>query len=110
MSKFIEVHDTIINIADIRKVEFLGDDIHLGLFPRDEDGEILSDYIIFNFAKIHTFDGSVILLSIDLYPPEDDSDEKIDIWFDLNRSYISMTMTQLDDILKPIKLTEKEYE
>lgn len=33
MSKFIEVHDTIINVDDIRKVEFLGDDIYLGLFP-----------------------------------------------------------------------------
>ena len=29
MNKFIEVHDTIINVDDIRRVEFLSDDIYL---------------------------------------------------------------------------------
>lgn len=109
MSKFIEVHDTIINVDDIRKVEFLGDDIHLGLFPKDKNGQIVCDCIPFDFAKIHTFDGNVLLLSIDLYTPENDSDENCDSWVDLNRAYINMTMMQLDDILKPAMLTGKEY-
>lgn len=107
MSEFIEVHDTIINIDDIRKVEFLGDDIHLGLFSRGEHKEYVCDYIIFNFAKIHTFDGNVILVSIDLYTPKDE--ENVEDWIDKNRSYIAATMNGLHDILKPECITENEY-
>ena len=107
MSKFIEVHETIINVDDIRKVEFLGDDIYLGLFPRGQHGEYVCDHIIFNFAEIHTFDGNVTLVSVDLYPPEQEESE--DDWIKRNRAYISMTMTQLSDILKPINITGKEY-
>lgn len=108
MSKFIEVHDTIINVDDIRKVEFLGDDIYLGLFPKGQNGEYVCNYIPFDFAKIHTFDENVILLSIDLYIPQDEESE--DDWINRNRAYISMAMEQLYDILKPIKITEKEYD
>lgn len=104
MSKFIEVHDTIINVDDIRKVEFLGDDIYLELFPKGEDGQIVCDYITFDFAKIHTFDGNIILVSIDLYQPQDEETEGH--WININRGYINMTMIQLDDVLKPINITE----
>ena len=94
MSKFIEVHDTIINVEDIRKIEFLGDDIYLGLFPKGQNGEYIYAFI--------PFDGNVISLFVHLYIPEED-------WIKKNRAYISMTMTQLIDILKHIKTTEKEY-
>ena len=108
MSKFIEINDTIINIDDVRRIEFLGDDIYLGLFPKGVDGKLIGDYVSFDFAKIYTFDGSVVLISIDLYPPEDGEIE--DEWINRNRAYINMTMEQLREILKPIKLAGKEYE
>lgn len=107
MSKFIEVHDTIINIDDIRKVEFLGDDIYLGLFPKGQNGEYVCDFVVFDFAKIHTFDGNVTLLSIDLYQPE--QEEKTEDWINRNRAYIENAMTQLSDILNPILITDKAY-
>ena len=107
MSKFIEINDTIINIDDVRRIEFLGDDIYLGLFPKGEDGKLIGDYVSFDFAKIYTFDGSVVLISIVLYPPEDGEIE--DEWINRNRAYINMTMEQLNEILNPAKLTEKEY-
>ena len=108
MSKFIEINDTIINIDDVRRIEFLGDDIYLGLFPKGEDGKLIGDYVSFDFAKIYTFDGSVVLISIDIYQPEDGEIE--DEWINRNRAYINMTMEQLREILKPIKLAGKEYE
>ena len=107
MSKFIEIHDTVINIDDVRRVEFLNDDVYLGLFPRGENGEFIGDYVPFDFAKIYTFDGNVILVSIDLYIPEDEETE--DEWINRNRAYIKMTMEQLNEILNPTKLTGKEY-
>ena len=107
MSKFIKVHDTILNIDDIRRVEFLSDDIYLGIFPRGEDGQFICDYVPFDFAKIYTFDGNVIVVSIDLYIPSDEETEAE--WVNRNRAYINMTMEQLNEILNPTKLTEKEY-
>lgn len=107
MSKFIEIHDTVINTDDVRRVEFLNDDVYLGLFPRGENGEFIVDYVPFDFAKIYTFDGNVILVSIDLYIPADEETE--DEWFKRNRAYINMTMEQLNEILNPTKLTGKEY-
>lgn len=107
MSKFIEVHETIINVDDIRKVEFLGDDIYFGLFPRGKEGQFICDFIPFDFARIHTFDGNVIPLFIHLYIPQDE--ETVEEWEKRNRSYVNMTMTQLSDILKPINITGKEY-
>lgn len=107
MSKFIEVHETTINVDDIRKVEFLDDDIYLGLFPKGLYGEYMCDFIPFDFAKIHTFDGNVIPLFIHLYIPKDE--ETVEEWEKRNRGYINMTMTQLSDILKPINITGKEY-
>ena len=107
MSKFIKIHETVINIDDVRRVEFLNDDIYLGLLPRGENGEFIGDYVTFDFAKIYTFDGNVISVSIDLYKPE--SEETEDEWIKRNRAYINMTMEQLNEILNPAKLTEKEY-
>ena len=107
MSKFIKIHETVINIDDVRRVEFLNDDIYLGLLPKGENGEFIGDYVPFDFAKIYTFDGNVISVSIDLYIPE--SEETEDEWIKRNRAYINMTMEQLNEILNPAKLTEKEY-
>ena len=108
MSKFIEIHDTVINIDDIRRVEFLGDDIYLGLFPKDNNGEVIGEFINFNFAKIYTFGNKAFLLSVDLYLPEEDESEED--WIKRNRSYIGITMTDLYEVLKPIKIGNKEYE
>ena len=108
MSKFIEIHGTVINTEDVRRVEFLSDDIYLGVFPRGKNGEFICDYVTFGFAKIYTFDGNVTVVSIDLYIPEDEETE--DEWTNRNRAYINMTMEQLREILKPIKLAGKEYE
>lgn len=107
MSKFIEVHDTIINVDDIRKVEFLGDDIYLGLFPKDKKEQTICDFILFDFARIHTFEGNVIPLFIHLYIPEDEETEEE--WANRNRVFINMTMEHLSNILKPIKITGHEY-
>lgn len=108
MSKFIKVHDTILNIDDIRRVEFLSDDIYLGLFPKGDNGEFICDWLTFGFAKIYTFDGNVITISIDLYIPEDTETE--DEWINRNRAYINMTMGELKELLNPLKLTGKEYD
>lgn len=107
MSKFIEINDTIINIDDVRRIEFLGDDIYLGLFPKGEDGKLIGDYVSFDFAKIYTFDGNVVLISIDLYPPEDGEIE--DEWINRNRAYIGQFMEEIYSILKPFKVDGKEY-
>ena len=108
MSKFIEVHDNVINTDDIRRIKFLGDDIHLGLFPKDSKNKtIVCDYVVFDFAKIVTFDGNKYLMSLDLYPPQEES---VDEWSALNRAYISSMMTQLYELINPIKVTGREYE
>ena len=107
MSKFIEIHDTVINIDDVRRIEFLGDDIYLGLFPKREDGKFICDYVPFDFAKIYTFDGNVVLISIDLYLPEDGENE--DEWINRNRAYIGQFMEEIYSILKPFKVDGKEY-
>ena len=106
MSKFVEIHNSMINIQDIRRVEFLSDDVHTQLFPTDEKGEILVDYIPFEFAKIYTSDGEFPLV-LDLYVPEEKEDKEE--WFKKNTAYISMMMTELAEILKPVKITGKEY-
>ena len=108
MSKFIEINDIVLNVEDIRKVEFLGDDIYLGLFPKDQNGECLVDYIPFDFARIYTFSKEQILLSLHLYFQEEGESE--DEWINRNRAYIGMTMTELYEVLKAIKIGNKEYE
>lgn len=108
MSKFIEINDIVLNIEDIRKVEFLGDDIYLGLFPKGQNGECLVDFVLFDFATIHTFSEELIVLSLHLYSLEEDESE--DEWINRNRAYINMTMTELYEVLKPIKIGNKEYE
>ena len=107
MSKFIEIHDTVINIDDVRRIEFLGDDIYLGVFPRGKNGEFICDYVTFGFAKIYTFDGNVTVVSIDLYIPEDGENE--DEWINRNRAYIGQSMEEIYSILKPFKVDGKEY-
>lgn len=107
MNKFIEVHWTVINITDIRRIEFISDDIYLGLLPKGDNGEIICDYINFDFAKIYTFDGQVINLYIHLYAPEDGETEEE--WRKRNMAYISMTMTDIYEVINPINVTNKEY-
>lgn len=108
MSKFIEIHGTLVNVEEIRKVDFVSDDIYLGLFPKAENGEICVDYITFVFAEIHLFAGEKICLEIDLYPPEDGMDE--DVWIALNRSYINKSMEALKEAFEKITtVTGFEY-
>jgi hypothetical protein len=106
MERFLEVHDTVININDIRRVEFISDDIYLGLLPR-VNGEIVVDYVDFTYAKIHTFDNREIDLEIDLYALDEGETEEE--WINRNRAYINMSMTKIYELLNPVKVTEMEY-
>ena len=106
MNKFLEVHGTLINTKDIRRVEFISDDIYLGLLPR-VNGEIVVDYVDFTYAKIHTFDNREIDLAIDLYALEEGETEEE--WINRNRAYINTSMTMIYDLLNPIKVTDLEY-
>lgn len=106
MERFLEVHDTVINTKDIRRVEFISDDIYLGLLPR-VNGEIVVDYVDFTYAKIHTFDNREIDLEIDLYALDEGETEEE--WINRNRAYINMSMTKIYELLNPVKVTEIEY-
>ena len=106
MERFLEVHDTVINTKDIRRVEFISDDIYLGLLPR-VNGEIVVDYVDFTYAKIHTFDNREIDLEIDLYALDEGETEEE--WINRNRAYINMSMTKIYELLNPVKVTEFEY-
>lgn len=106
MEKFLEIHDTLINTRDIRKVEFISDDIHLGLLPM-VNGEVIGDYVVFTYAKVHTFDGRAIDLEIDLYAPEDEETEEM--WSRRNMAYIGESMIKIHEMLNPIKVTGNEY-
>lgn len=108
MAKFIEVHNTIISNESISKVEFFTDDIYLGLFPKDKEGNILLDYLPFAFGEIELFTGEKINLEIDLYPPEDKETEEY--WIKKNRMYINVSWTKLTDALEKVeKITGCEY-
>ena len=106
MNKFLEVHGTLINTKDIRRVEFISDDIYLGLLPR-VNSEIVVDYVDFTYAKIHTFDNREIDLEIDLYALDEGETEEE--WINRNRAYINMSMTKIYELLNPIKVTDLEY-
>lgn len=106
MERFLEVHDTVINTKDIRRVEFISDDIYLGLLPR-VNGEIVVDYVDFTYAKIHTFDNREIDLEIDLYALDEGETEEE--WINRNRAYINMSMTKIYELLNPVKVKEMEY-
>lgn len=107
MDKFIEVHGTVINTKDIRRIEFISDDIYLGLLPQ-VDGKIIVDFVPFTFSTIHTFDGEIFNLGIDLFAPQDEETEEH--WKKKNMVYINMTMTNIYEVINPIKVTEKEYD
>lgn len=106
MERFLEVHGMLINAKDIRRVEFISDDICLGLLPIVND-EVAVDYVDFTYAKIHTFDNREIDLEIDLYAPDEGETEEF--WINKNRAYINMSMTKIYELLNPIKVTEFEY-
>lgn len=108
MAKFIEIHDTIVNVNEIGTVRFLGDDIYLGLFPKGENGEPIADYIAFDFAKVTLIGGEEITMSIHLYYPEEGETE--DDWVKRNRAYLNWSMTELTEQLNPTKVTNREYE
>lgn len=107
MDQFIEINQSFINVKDIREVEFISDDIYLGLLGNTED-EITVDYVPFVFAQIRTFNNKVHDVSIDLYAPEED--ETIDNWIDRNRAYINMSMLLIKEKLNPVRVDNKEYE
>lgn len=93
MATFIESGRTLINVEDIRKVELLPDDIYLGLFPKNNKGEITVDYISFEIAKVHTFDGSIKTISMDLFPPEDG--ETSEHWRKRNTAYYNESHAEI---------------
>lgn len=108
MPKFIEVHGNLINIEDISKVEFFGDNVHLELFPQ-EDGKPACDYTFFTFARIHTVRDQKIEMYIDLHLPEEGESEED--WAKRNRGYIGQSMTALHEALgKIVRVTEFEYQ
>lgn len=107
MTKFIEVNNELINVVDIRRIEFLGDDIHMNLFPGSNTGKIVVDMINFNYANVVTFDGGEYVLSIDLFLPEDDETEEK--WIERNRAYINESMEILWKALEPTKIDGIEY-
>lgn len=96
MAKFIKTGDMIINVEDIRRIEFISDDIYTGLFPQ-EDGELLVDYIPFTYAKMYLFDGQSVDLSIILYTPEDDEDT--DTWRRINMAHIAENMANISETI-----------
>lgn len=109
MAKYIKIHNTIVNVESISKVEFISDDIHMGLFPKNEQGKILIDYDCFEFAKIELFSGEVIRVQVDLYPPEQGETEES--WAKRNRVYINLSWTKLIESLGEIdEITGFEYE
>ena len=108
MSKFIAVHNHIINIESIGKVEFMGDDIYLGDFPVDKDGKVEIDFIPFIFGKIELLSGEAIDMTIDLYWLEEDQTE--DEWYERNKKIIKVSWDQLIKTLGDItKVTDYEY-
>lgn len=108
MRAFIKIHNNIINVENISKVEFISDDIYLGAFPKSEDGDILVDYIPFVFAKAELFSGEKIELQLDLYQPEEGETEEC--WCKRNRMYINASWSKLKESLGGIeKITDFEY-
>ena len=108
MTKFIKVHNHIINIKSISKVEFVSDDIYLGDFPLDEEGKILIDFIPFIFGKIELLSGEKLNMTIDLYWLEEGQTE--DDWYERNRRIIKVSWDQLVRTLGDItKVTDYEY-
>lgn len=108
MKNFIEIHDYILNIESISKIEFLTDDVYLGLFPKDKEGNICVDFVPFTFARVELFTGEKIDLEIDLYQPEEG--EKEEDWIKRNRIYINLSWHKLMGSLGEIeKITGYEY-
>lgn len=108
MAKFIEVHNTILSIDSISRVDFISDDIYLGLFPKDKEGNMLIDFIPFTFGQVELFTGEKIDLDVDLYPPEDG--ETVEYWIKRNRVYINVSWTKLVNALGEIeRITGYEY-
>lgn len=108
MAKFVEVHNHIINIESISKLEFISDDIYLGDFPVDSEGKIVVDWISFKFGKITLFSKEEIDLTIDLYQLEEGQSEED--WYEKNRAIINMSWDKLVGTLGEItQITEYEY-
>lgn len=108
MNKYIEVNDSVVlNTKDIRRVEFIDNDLYLGLLPKDDKGVYLVDYIWLTYAKITTFDNQEFILTIDLFPNEPGETEEE--WHKRNIAYIDESMEEIYNILKPVKVDGKEY-
>lgn len=109
MPRFIEIHNSLINIESISKVDFISDDIYLDLIPRDEEGNTIIDFIPFTFGQVELFTGQKIDLEIDLYYLEEG--ETVEAWAKRNRSYINLSWDKLINSLGEItKITGYEYE
>lgn len=109
MSKFLEIHGSLINVESVSKVDFISDDIYLKLFPVIEDEKIPLDYITFTFARLELFSGQKIDLELDLYQPEDGETEEN--WAKRNRAYINLSWNKLINALDEVnKITGYEYD
>lgn len=109
MSKFLEIHGSLINVESVSKVDFISDDIYLKLFPVIEDEKTPLDYIPFTFARLELFSGQKIDLELDLYQPEDGETEES--WAKRNRAYINLSWNKLINALDEVnKITGYEYE
>lgn len=109
MAKFIEIDNHIINIESISKVEFISDDIFLGDFKPNENGQPLFDWYGFTFAKVVLLSGEEIELTVDLYYLEDGQVE--DSWYKQHRASINTCWGRLVDALGEVtKVTGYEYD
>jgi hypothetical protein len=109
MSKFIEIHNSLINIESISKVDFISDDIYVGLIPKDTEGNPIVDFVPFTFAQVELFTGQKIDLEIDLYWFEEGENEEN--WAKRNRTYINLSWNKLINSLGEVtKVTGYEYD
>lgn len=109
MSKFIEVHGSLINVENISKADFISDNIYLRLMPIGENGEPVVDFIPFVFARIELFTGQAIDLEVDLYWKEEGENETD--WAKRYRAYINLSWSRLVQALGEIvKITGYEYD
>lgn len=99
MAKFIQIGDTIINVEVIGKLKFISDDIFLGDFQPNNEGNPVIDYMPFTFAEILTRSGEKIELCIPLYYIEDAETEGQ--WYDKNRNLIKVYWTELMQAIEP---------
>ena len=101
LPKFIKVNSgQIINVDCIKKIEFISDDVYLGLFPEAK----YLDFISFNYGRIYLKNGEEINLNYDLYLPEEGQKKKL--WREENMNKIRKFWRNIEKVLSPEKIKE----